>query len=680
MRKFKHVLLAMCCALLPSLMWAETTAYGYTMSPAASPALISFTTENPATTTTVGSYTTLEPRSGAAVDKTLYMMGLDDDWNVWFYSMSLENGGATKIKKLGDITCPGDLAYDYAGEKMYYVANSERTDSRSAIGTVNLTTGARTSISDNVGYYCKAIAVDGKGQAYLLSNEGQLLKVDKTNGKCTVVGNTGVALSGSWNFQSMDFDRSTGVLYWAAWTSEGKSVLYKVNTTTGAATEVGVMGNGTHTVALAIPYEASAESAPDKVANLAVKADENGALSATLTWVNPTLDNQGNALNSLTKAEVLCNDAVVATIGNATVGANMTYTHTPSAAGMCQYAVRVYNEVGASADQLCEAWVGHDLPAAPTAAVAALNRTSLMKNDLSWNAPEVGMHGGYVDWASLKYNVVRKNDNTTIAAGLSATSLVDANLLKQLTRYEYTITALTADGVGESVTTNALVNGPACKIPYVGDFSTWEEGGQFWTPLNGNEDETTFVWYKDFMNMFKQGFDKGYYIYQPSETMYAYDFLISPPIEFTEGHTYKITVNASNDDIAGYREEYFRLYTMSGYTLAGAVPMGDEVFVVKHPGEFRDYTFEFDVADDGMGTSHDSFVSFISVCCLSKYDMGMLLLSKVSIEDLTEPTGVADINVSANNAGNATYNVMGQRVNENATGIVIKNGVKMLKR
>ena len=258
-----------------------------------------------------------------------------------------------------------------------------------------------------------------------------------------------------------------------------------------------------------------------------------------------------------------------------------------------------------------------------------------MVNDLAWNAPLSGAHGGYLDKASLVYDIVRMNDNQVIAHDITATQFSDENLLADLTRYSYKIVARSADGIGETAQTNDLVNGPAVECPYVAPFNSWEESGQYWTVLDGNEDGYPFVWYKDFMNMFGQGYDKCFYIYQKNEVFYANDFIISPPIQFTEGHEYTITATVSNDDIAGYREESFRFYTFGGYDLANAVPLGNEAFTVKHPGEFRDYSFTFKVEDDGYGADDESFPSFIALCCTSHYDMGMLLVSKMAIEDIT---------------------------------------------
>ena len=94
----------------------------------------------------------------------------------------------------------------------------------------------------------------------------------------------------------------------------------------------------------------------------------------------------------------------------------------------------------------------------------------------------------------------------------------------------------------------------------------------------------------------------------------------------------------------GYPEKKFRFYTMSGYDLTGALPLGDEAFTVKHPGEFRDYSYTFKVEDDGYGTDDEKFVSFIALCCCSQYDMGMLLVNSITFEDLTPVTLTGDVN------------------------------------
>ena len=635
-KSYLHVLAVTCmCMSIAFNASGQKTVYGYTMLPATSPAMVSFTTDDPSTVTRMGTYSKAEPRSGALVGSTLYMMGIDDDFNMWFYSMSTAGGDGETIKKLGDVTCPGDMTYDYSTNTMYFIANSEDIDGVSAIGTVNLENGKMT-FAHNLDYYCKAIAIDARGQMYALANNGYLLKVDKGTGQSSRIGLTGLTLASWWNFQSMEFDRKTGTLYLAAWTKDEKSVLYTIDTTSGKATEVGIIGNGTHTIALSIPYEATSSNAPGRVTDVILAADATGELHGTLSWVNPVNDYEGNPLEETMSIEV-----VNTTTGEKTTytqcqpGEAMTHTFDVAEAGMYTFTVTAVNDAGAGLDEIAEAWIGHDVPAAVTDAKAKLNPMSLMVNDLTWNAPLSGAHGGYLDKASLVYDIVRLNDNQEIAHDITSTQFSDENLFADLTRYSYKIVARSADGIGETAQTNDLVNGPAVECPYVAPFNSWEESGQYWTIIDGNGDGYPFVWYKDFMNMFGQGYDKCFYIYQKNEVFYAYDFIVSPPIQFTEGHEYTITATVSNDDIAGYREESFRFYTLTGYDLANAVPLNNEAFTVKHPGEFRDYSFTFKVEDDGYGADDESFPSFIALCCTSHYDMGMLLVSKMAIEDIT---------------------------------------------
>lgn len=636
MRKRHFLVLAMAIVSSAFSVSAQKTAYGFTMYPSTSPAIISFTTDDPSNATIMGTYGKADPRAGAAVKGKLYMMGIDDDFYSWFFTTDLATGESETIKKLGEITIPCDMTYDYTTETMYSIANSETVDGVSALSTVDLETGKITCLCEDMGNICKAIAVNARGQLYALTKEAVLFTVNKETGEMERIGATGVSLASWFGFHSMEFDRETGILYLAAWTSEDKSQLYTIDTDTGAATLVGLIGDGSHTVALSIPYQPAGGLAPDKVTEASITADEDGELQALLTWVNPVNDYNDNPLESNISIEV-----VNTVTGEKTVledcqpGEAMRHAVTVDEAGMYVFTIVAVNDAGASVEQPVEAWIGHDIPAAVGNARATLDRNQIMVNELTWEAPATGAHGGYLDKGSLKYDVVRLNDGKTIATDITATSLSDTKLIDELTRYSYQIVAKNDDGLGESVLTNDLVNGPAVECPYVAPFNSWEESGQFWTVLDANEDKYPFVWYNDFMNMFGQGGDKGYYIYQKNDIFYAYDFIISPPVKFTEGHEYKITATVKNDDIAGYREESFRFYTFAGYDMAGAIPLGNESFTVKHPREFRDYSLTFKVEDDGIGASDEDFVGFFALCCNSQYDMGMLLVSSMAIEDLT---------------------------------------------
>ena len=71
------------------------------------------------------------------------------------------------------------------------------------------------------------MACDNAGQLYGITIDGYLNKIDKTTGKFTKVGNTGVSVKGI--MQSAAFDRDNDKMYWAAMTADNQAALYDVD-------------------------------------------------------------------------------------------------------------------------------------------------------------------------------------------------------------------------------------------------------------------------------------------------------------------------------------------------------------------------------------------------------------------------------------------------------------------
>ena len=85
---------------------------------------------------------------------------------------------------------------------------------------------------------------------------------------------------------------------------------------------------------------------PDIAADLAASA-QTGQLEVTLTWTNPALDNAARPLTAISKAEVLRDGTVIATIAeDLTPGEETSYTDTVEDSGEYTYSVVIYNENG----------------------------------------------------------------------------------------------------------------------------------------------------------------------------------------------------------------------------------------------------------------------------------------------------------------------------------------------
>lgn len=355
-----------------------------------------------------------------------------------FSTIDMETGERTPIS-ISSTKCI-DLTYDYSTDKVYGIYKGN-----GALATLDMKTGAVKSIGDftdvlGTKYYMIAIACDLDGQLYAVCTDDKFYKVNKTNGKVTMVGELGVDAAYD---QSMTFDYSTGVLYWY---NNGKYALYTIDPTTGKAKAINnVKFNDEYDTlnALVIPYINVAKGAPDRVTDR--KAEVTGN-SVKLTWALPTKDAQGNALASLGGVKVLRDGTQVASLDATAV----EYTDNNVSEGGHDYSIVPFNAAGdggVDTDPI-HIVVGADVPAA----VASFSVTSGdNKAVLAWSAPTKGLNGGAFDASSLTGYVIKRR-----AYGSSAQTEIKVSDPK-LTSYEdapgygryiYSIAAVNAKGEG----------------------------------------------------------------------------------------------------------------------------------------------------------------------------------------------------------------------------------------
>ncbi len=91
-------------------------------------------------------------------------------------------------------------------------------------GTFDPETVTRTAIATLPCEYF-AIAASPQGVIYAIDEDGDLNTLDKTSGKATLVGSTGVKPRFK---QSADFNDTTGRLYWVAAKADNTSAFYEV--------------------------------------------------------------------------------------------------------------------------------------------------------------------------------------------------------------------------------------------------------------------------------------------------------------------------------------------------------------------------------------------------------------------------------------------------------------------
>lgn len=291
-----------------------------------------------------------------------------------------------------------DMSYDYSTKTMYAI--SVLNDAYTQLFTIDLNTAESKLVADLDRRFF-TLACTYEGQLYGISFEGDLCKIDKTNGNVTVVGATG------WHptyYQSMEFDHSDETLYWAANLMGGTDFddcIATVDINTGAAQKVAAVGNSPQIAGLYVPFAASEKGTPSAVSDFECVPGANGATTVALYWMNPTQTFDGKELSSLTDIKVYRDRELIKTFENPEMGEEMSYTDDLGdvKGGYHFYSVVASNSVGEGAEEKVRIFVGRDIPADIT--TLTLQHDGYDKAVISWNQPELGPNGGYVDASSL---------------------------------------------------------------------------------------------------------------------------------------------------------------------------------------------------------------------------------------------------------------------------------------
>lgn len=497
-----------------------------------------FNSADPSDITVIGNPSEKVIRGGTEANGKYYAIALTSDYfPEGLYTVDPETGEVTQIadyKEDEKVRGATDMSYDYSTGTMYLLTNSDDTPYSSALWTINLADGSQKKIYDDLGESFMTLAVDYEGRMYAVAREGAFYSINKETGKSTRIGDTGIT---AFFWQSMEFDKATGILYWASYSIDDQSVLCTIDTANGNVTKLGTIGNTDECIGLYIPFDPWDNNAPAAVTDLSVKADPEGNKNALISWTNPVKAYGGSTLSDLSKIEISRNGKVIHTATDTKPGQTSSWTDHPAGNGLYMYRITPYNNAGEGVPKQVSVYVGHDIPAAVNNAKA--ERVNSRTTQLTWDATTEGVNKGYVDRSSIRYKITR-SDGKIVSESQKENSYTD-NSITTLARYRYTVEVSNADGTGGSTTTNYVVNGPSLNIPFRADFSK-NEDAELWTSADRNNDGNTFALdnYAD---------PQRYVYYSGSER--ADDWLISPEMSLNSGKHYKIIVSASCG-----REEY----------------------------------------------------------------------------------------------------------------------------
>ena len=478
-----------------------------------------------------------------------------------FYSLDLDSKAIKTIVdyggvQQGPIIC--HLAWDAQSQTMYGLNDLE---SGSGLSKINLETGVISKVCeftftdepepaksyDNFHTLMDAIAVNYDGEMYGVSYWGGLYKINTSTGVCQYIAPLDYNPDKAYMYMNncLFFDNETNELYFRMYTYYGRHYeLLKIDKNTGHCTHVSDLPYATsgYTITTAgnfdgivIPYIAAEASAPAKVQNLKVTPGANGALSATVSWTNPSKTfGRGGTLEDLDSVVVFRDGVEVACFDNPVIGGEQTWTdNTLTARGYYSYKIIPYNDMGRGDRTSAAAFIGPDNPEAPADVQLEADGSDGV---LTWTAPTTGKTGGYINTADLKYDILRLPDSVKVATDYAGTNFTDDNITR-MNRYTYSIIAKAGGYSSEKAVSNEEILGPAFEVPDT--LMNSKENFNLWTLIDADGNSFNFTWQEP-SNWSFGGASIGY----PYDQWPCADWMISPKIHFLGGKHYKMVFTA----------------------------------------------------------------------------------------------------------------------------------------
>lgn len=444
---------------------------------------------------------------------------------------------------------PQDMTYDAVSGNMYAIGYDNGV---SSLYTVDLTNAKFTPVCE-LEEGGGTLAADAKGRLYTITSDGLLsyLNVDKDGkftGRSTFVFNT--QLSGMPYVQSMEFDHTTGKLYWASCTyghELGAENVYLqeidlADPDNVTMKEIGAVGIKSRLVGMYIP---SAENiaAPAAPSDIKSESGADGALQAKLSWTNPTEAFGGGEVGELYGAVITRDGKQVGLLENPKAGEQMSWTdeNVPET-GYYRYEIQLINGKGTGAKGYAYQYVGHDAPAAVDGIKGSVGED--MKHiDLTWNAPATGARLGSFNPENTRYTV-KRNDGVIVGDDLTECKISDSRF-SRLMGYTYTVISKNEYGESESVSIPYIL-GPAMELPLEQTFENQGEIDNRWTKVDANNDTYSWMFYTNLGQAVFGDYEVcAEYIVSPTlgNEEDADEWLISPPLAFEAGKEYEVTVS-----------------------------------------------------------------------------------------------------------------------------------------
>lgn len=412
-------------------------------------------------------------------------------------------------------------------------------------GTIDYKNWRRTSTIGTASQAYVALGITKENVLYGVAADGNLYSIDTSNGNETKIGATGLTLldsEGKTYGQSGEIDQKDNTFFWAAVNSEGEKALYSVDLQTGQASKLGDMNDQVYS--LSIPRLTVNDGAPAAATGLDVQIADGGN-SGTLVFTAPSKTYGGQDLTGQSLSyKIYLGNQKVASGDNIQPGQTVTASLNDLPEGLAKFYVTTANSVGTSPKAAAEKWIGLDRPNAPTDVKLEIDRSGYVR--LTWKAPAKGIHGGFV--GNLTYNIYRiAKDNTyrIITENWQSEEFSEeVNIGDEDATFSYQVVAVNTRGQkSDAATSNSVNFSTGFDLPYFEPFKEKAALGKF-TIINVNNDNSIWSWSKEFEAVRCNWGDNAA----------LDDWLITPPLHFKKGQTYKIAYLVRGADAKNFTE------------------------------------------------------------------------------------------------------------------------------
>lgn len=442
----------------------------------------------------------------------------------------------------------------------YNLGTCTYTDEGPSISKIAALDGGRGWVS---------FAIDGNGQAWGICGnydsdeewiyDARLYKINLSTGETEEIGECGItpyyASNGSASNplapSSMSFERTSGRLFWSVGLDAG-SCLTEVNTETGEATLIYEYPDNEWISGMYIPAMPGPDSAP-MAQDLAV-AFPDGSLTGKVTFKIPETDNGGKPASGPLTYKVTLGDKTIGS-GTSSYGSSVSVDATVEASGYYDIACVLKNSVGEGPSAKLHAYIGAGVPDAPE---VTLTRSDEGVMTVTWEGLTTTVEGGYIDPASVTYDVTRYPDGKVVASGISATTFSETVETPENGMYVcyYTVKGHNSDMVSAEGKSNGIVMGNGWKVPYAYDFND-PYNYQFYTVLDANGDKETWKLLDDHL-----------FLMIPRDAP-ADDWVVTPPLYLEEGKVYTFSFDTkamSKASPSRYEVKWGKTATVEGLT------------------------------------------------------------------------------------------------------------------